>query len=62
MHPAHDHRAAATLLTDRAVLAFSVLGGELGVRFLHKMLAVALLAGGIFGDYLLDLRSEEAEA
>lgn len=54
--------AATTLLVDMAVLVFNVLGGELSVRFLLKVLVVALLAGGIFGYYLLDLRREEVEA
>lgn len=54
--------AATTLISDMAVLINNVLGGELSVRFLLKVLVVGVLAGGIFGYYLLDLRREEVEA
>jgi hypothetical protein len=54
--------AATTLLCDMAVLVFNLLGGELSVRFVLKVLVVAVLAGGIFSYYLLDLRREEVEA
>jgi len=54
--------AATTLLSDMAVLVYNVLGGELSVRFVLKVLVVAVLAGGTFSYYLLDLRREEVEA
>lgn len=54
--------AATTLLSDMAVLVYNLLGGELSVRFVLKVLVVAVIAGGIFSYYLLDLRREEVEA
>ncbi|RXR05962.1 DUF5671 domain-containing protein [Pseudoxanthomonas composti] len=54
--------AATTLISDMAVLVFNVLGGELSVRFVLKVVVVAAIAGGIFSYYLLDLRREEVEA
>ncbi len=53
--------AATTLLADVATLVYNALGGELTTRFLLKSLTVAVLAGGVFGYYLTDLRAEEKE-
>jgi len=50
------------VLCDVATLVYKALGGELTTRFLLKVLTVAVLAGGVFGYYLTDLRSEEREA
>lgn len=52
---------ASVLLGDVTTLVYNLLGGELTVRFLLKALTVALIAGGIFGYYLRDLRIDEAE-
>jgi len=43
-------------------LVYNVLGGELTVRFVLKVLVAAAIAGSIFGWYLVDLRREEREA
>ncbi|MEW6185382.1 MAG: DUF5671 domain-containing protein [Thermodesulfobacteriota bacterium] len=53
--------AAGTLIGDLTTLIYNVLGGDLTVRFLLKVIVVAVIAGTIFGYYLWDLRSEEIE-
>lgn len=53
--------AATAVLSDLATLIYRTLGGDLTSRFLLKVLTVAVLAGGVFGYYLTDLRSEERE-
>ena len=54
--------AACILVGDMIALVYGLLGGELTLRFVLKVLVVATIAGGIFGWYLLDLRGEEQEA
>lgn len=54
--------AATALIGDTTTLVYNLLGGELTLRFVLKVLVVAFIAGGIFGYYLLDLRREEASA
>lgn len=54
--------AAGVLVGDMIALVYNVLGGELTVRFVLKVLVAAVIAGTIFGYYLLDLRREEKEA
>jgi len=54
--------AASVLIGDMITLVYNLLGGELTVRFVLKVLVAALIAGAIFGYYLLDLRREEREA
>jgi hypothetical protein len=54
--------AATVIISDVATLVYKALGGELTTRFLLKVLTVAVLAGGAFGYYLTDLRSEERES
>jgi len=53
--------AAAIIIGDLTALVYSFLGGELGLRFGLKVLTVAVIAGGVFGFYLWDLRQEERE-
>jgi hypothetical protein len=53
--------AATVLVGDVTMLIYSVLGGELTVRFLLKTLTVGSIAGAIFGYYLWDLRQDEGE-
>jgi hypothetical protein len=53
--------AACALLGDFATLVYNVLGGELTVRFLLKVLTVGLIAGTAFFYYLRDLRQDEVE-
>jgi hypothetical protein len=54
--------AACALLGDVATLVYNVLGGELTVRFLLKVVTVALIAGTAFVYYLRDLRQDEVES
>ncbi|HEY5970624.1 MAG TPA: DUF5671 domain-containing protein [Pseudoxanthomonas sp.] len=54
--------AAAVLVADMTTLVNNLLGGELTLRFLLKVLVAGLIAGTIFGYYLWDLRHEEKEA
>lgn len=51
--------AAGFLVGDLVAVIFHFLEGELTVRFLLKILVVAVLAGTVFGYYLRDLRKEE---
>ncbi|MDR2013862.1 MAG: DUF5671 domain-containing protein [Rhodanobacter sp.] len=53
--------AAGFLIGDLVTLVYSVLGGELTIRFILKVLIVGVIAGTIFGFYLWDLRAEERE-
>jgi hypothetical protein len=53
--------AACALLGDFTTLVYNVLGGELTVRFLLKVLTVALLSGTAFIYYLRDIRQDEVE-
>lgn len=54
--------AAAVLIGDMTSLVYNLLGGELTVRFVLKVLVVAVIAGTVFGYYLWDLRREESQA
>ena len=54
--------AAAVLIGDVTSLVYNLLGGELTVRFLLKVLTVGGIAGTAFWYYLSDLRSDEREA
>jgi hypothetical protein len=53
--------AAGFLIGDLVTLVYNVLGGELTIRFILKVLIVGAIAGTIFGFYLWDLRGEERE-
>lgn len=53
--------AASILVGDLITLLYSFLGGELGLRFLLKVLTVGAIAGTVFTYYLLDIRSDDAE-
>jgi hypothetical protein len=53
--------ASVTLLGDVTTLIFNLLGGDLTIRFLLKVVVVAAIAGSAFAFYLLDLRKEEKE-
>ncbi len=54
--------AAGVLIGDMITLVYNMLGGELSIRFVLKVLVAAVIAGTIFGYYLHDLRREEQEA
>jgi hypothetical protein len=51
--------AAVVLIGDFITLVFYLLGGELSVRFVLKALTVALIGGGVFLYYLMDIRPDE---
>ena len=53
--------AASALIGDVTALVFNLLGGELTIRFLLKVLTVGVIAGSVFSYYLWDLRQEERE-
>ena len=53
--------AAGILIGDVTTLVYNLLGGELTIRFVLKVLTVAIIAGTIFGYYLWDLRADEQE-
>ena len=53
--------AAGCLIGDMTTLVYQLLGGELTVRFMLKVIVVGAIAGTVFGYYLHDLRREEAE-
>ena len=54
--------AATVLIGDLTALVFNLLGGDLSLRFVLKVLVVGVIAGTVFGYYLWDLRQEEVEA
>ena len=49
-----------TLTLDVATLTYNALGGELTVRVLLKILTVAVIAGGEFAYFLVDIQKDEA--
>jgi len=53
--------AAIACVVDLAALVYFFLNGELSARFLLKVAAVALVAGGVFWYYLKDLKRESPE-
>ena len=53
--------AATALIGDVTTLVYNLLGGELTVRFVLKVITVALIAGTAFTYYLRDLRVDEQE-
>ena len=53
--------AAVALVGDLIALVYRLLGGELSLRFVLKVLVVGVIAGGVFGYYLGELRREERE-
>ena len=54
--------AVTVLVCDLIALVHSLLGGDLTLRFVLKVLVVGAIAGSVFGFYLVDLRREEREA
>lgn len=51
--------AAGVIIGDLITLFFNLLGGELTLRFILKVVVVLIIAGAVFGWYLWDLKSEE---
>ena len=54
--------AAAVIIGDLTALVYNFLGGALNLSFALKVVTVGVIAGGIFGYYLWDLRQEERES
>ena len=53
--------AASVILGDLITLVFNLLEGELTTRFVLKVLAVAGIAGSVFGYYFWDLKQDDKE-
>jgi len=53
--------AAITCVIDFATLVFYFLNGEITIRFILKVLAVAIVAGSVFWYYLADLKRTSPE-
>jgi hypothetical protein len=53
--------AAVVIIGDLVVLVFSLLAGELTVRFVLKVAVAAGIAGAVFGYYTRELRDDELE-
>ena len=51
--------AASALIGDVITLVYNLLGGEITVRFMLKVLVIAFIAGTAFWYYLSDIRREE---
>jgi hypothetical protein len=51
--------AASVLVGDLTAVIYSLLSGEITIRFLLKALTVVVIAGLIFGYYLWDLRDDK---
>jgi hypothetical protein len=51
--------AAIALIGDTITLVYNLLGGEITVRFLLKVLVIGVVSGSIFTYYLADLRRGE---
>lgn len=54
--------ASAVLIGDFITLVYNVLSGELSIRFILKVITVAVIAGGAFTYYVWDLRPDEKGA
>lgn len=54
--------AAIVLISDLITLVYNVLGGEMTIRFVLKVIVAGAIAGAIFGYYLWDLRRDEPSA
>ncbi len=52
--------AAITVIVDVATLIYNLLGGELTIRFILKILAVLVVASAVFFYYLREMRSKGA--
>jgi hypothetical protein len=50
--------SALTVIVDLATLVYNLLGGELTVRFILKVLTVLIVAGLIFVYYYLDMKKK----
>jgi len=48
--------SSITMIIDTVTLIYNFLGGELTLRFVLKVLVVLLVAGGVFGYYVWDIK------
>ena len=53
--------AGLILMGDGVALIYNLLGGELTVRFLLKILSVLVVGGTVFGYYLWDIKQHKTE-
>jgi hypothetical protein len=53
--------AVCVLVGDATALIYNLLSGDLTLRFFLKALVVGVIAGGVLGYYLWDLRRDEEE-
>ena len=53
--------AVCVLVGDATTLIYNLLSGDLTLRFFLKALVVGVIAGGVLGYYLWDLRRDEEE-
>jgi hypothetical protein len=53
--------AAGFLIGDLITLVYNILGGELTIRFILKVIIAGSISAAIFGYYLHDLRRDEQE-
>lgn len=53
--------AAVSLAGDLVSLVYAVLSNDLTIRFLFKILTIAIVAGGLFTYFLRDVRKDEQE-
>ena len=53
--------AAGVLVGDGIAVLYYALGGELGWRFVLKVIVVGAIAGSVFGYYRFDLRRDDAD-
>lgn len=51
--------AAVTLICDLTALVYNALGGEITTRFALKVATIAVVAGGAFLYFLMDIRKDE---
>ncbi|MFH1947532.1 MAG: DUF5671 domain-containing protein [Candidatus Magasanikbacteria bacterium] len=54
--------SAITIIVDLMIFVYNFLDGELTIQFFLKILVVLLIAGGVFGYYLWDLRRKDIKS
>jgi hypothetical protein len=54
--------SAVTIIVDLMIFVYNFLNGELSVRFVLKVLVVLLVACGVFGYYMWDLKRKELKS
>jgi hypothetical protein len=54
--------ASTVLIGDVIALVYNLLGGDLAIRFILKILTIAVIAGAAFTFYLWDIRGDERDA